>query len=70
MDQLHRDVLELIRYSLSHPPGAAGFFFPMFRPEQIESLYAIPHEVRERIWKNRSNPAYQALFPAEEEPRS
>ena len=65
MDQLHRDVLELLRFSLAHPPEAARLFFPMFRPEEIRTLYDIPSEARQRIWANRNHSDYQSLFVAE-----
>jgi hypothetical protein len=64
MDQLHRDVLELIRFSLRHPPEAAHRFFPMFQPEQIRALYDIPAETRERIWNERTRPEIRFLFDA------
>ncbi len=62
MDQLHRDVLELLRFSLSHPPESAPLFFPMFRPEEIRALYEIPVETRERIWTHRNQADYRSLF--------
>lgn len=62
MDQFHRDVLQLLRFSLDHPPATAPMFFPMFRPEQIRALYDIPAEKRERIWQNRQQPEYLSLF--------
>ena len=62
MDQFHRDVLQLLRFSLDHPPGAAPLIFPMFRPDQIRGLYEIPRESRERIWRNRQRPEYLSLF--------
>jgi hypothetical protein len=62
MDQLARDVLELLRFSLRHPPEAAHRFFPMFQPEQIRALYDIPEETRERIWNERTNPEIRFLF--------
>ncbi|HET7322449.1 MAG TPA: hypothetical protein VFI96_08155 [Longimicrobiaceae bacterium] len=62
MDQLQRDVLELLNFSLAHPPFAARFFFPMFGAEQIEALYAIPEETRQRIWANRTRPEFRTLF--------
>lgn len=62
MDQFHRDVFELLRFSLRHEASAAQLFFPMFRPEQIRSLYEIPLDVRERVWANRALPEYRSLF--------
>lgn len=62
MDQFRRDVFELLRFSLTHPPASAHLFFPMFRPEQIRALYEIPAETRSRIWSNRTDPNYLALF--------
>jgi hypothetical protein len=62
MDQFHRDVFELLRFSLRHEAAAAQLFFPMFRAEQIGALYRIPLETRERIWANRTQPEYRALF--------
>lgn len=62
MDQLARDVLELLRFSLRHPPEAAHRFFPMFRPEQIRALYEVPAETRERIWNDRNSPEIRFLF--------
>lgn len=64
MDQLHRDVLELLRFSLAHPPESAPLFFPMFRPEEIRALYEIPIETRQRIWTNRNHADFQSLFAA------
>ena len=62
MDQFHRDVLELLRFSLDHPPAAAPLIFPMFRAEQIRALYEIPLERRQRIWRDRQKPEYLSLF--------
>ncbi len=62
MDQLRRDVLELLRFSLAHPPEAAPLFFPMFRPEEIRALYDIPATTRQRIWTNRNRAEYQSLI--------
>jgi hypothetical protein len=62
MDQFHRDVFELLSFSLRQPASTAQLFFPMFKPEQIRSLYEIPLEVRERIWANRTLPEYRSLF--------
>jgi hypothetical protein len=62
MDQFHRDVLELLSFSLRHEATAAQLFFRMFQPEQIRALYEIPLEARERIWANRTSPEYRALF--------
>lgn len=62
MDQFHRDVFELLSFSLRHEAAAAQLFFPMFNAEQIRSLYEIPFEVRERIWANRALPEYRSLF--------
>lgn len=62
MDQFHRDVFELLRFSLRHEPAAAQLCFPMFKAEQIRSLYEIPLEVRERVWANRTHPEYPSLF--------
>src|SRR5688500_12392404 len=53
MDQFHRDVLQLLRYSLKHSAAAAPLLFPMFNREQIQRLYDIPVETREKIWLNR-----------------
>jgi hypothetical protein len=62
LDQFHRDVLDLLHFSLRHDPPAAHTFFPMFTPEQIRALYEIPREVRERIWAKRARPEYRSLF--------
>ena len=62
MDQFHRDVFELLSFSLRHDATRARLFFPMFRPEQIRALYDIPLEARERIWAKRTRPEYRALF--------
>jgi hypothetical protein len=62
MDQLARDVLELLRFSLGHPPESAHRFFPMFQPEQIRALYDIPDGTRERIWNERNRPEIRFLF--------
>lgn len=64
MDQLQRDVLELLRFSLAHGPESARLFFPMFRPEEIQALYRIPHSTRERLWNSRGDGGFQALFRA------
>ena len=62
MDQFHRDVLQLLRFSLDHPSAAAPLIVPMFRPEQIRALYEIPLERRQRIWRDRQKPEYLSLF--------
>jgi hypothetical protein len=62
MDQFHRDVLQLLRYSLKHSAAAAPLLFPMFDREQIKRLYDIPIETREKIWRNRDDPKYRSLF--------
>jgi len=62
VDQIHRDVLHLLRFSLEHPPKAAPVMFPMFAREEIDRLYEIPREVREKVWKNRHRPEYRSLL--------
>lgn len=62
MDQFNRDVLHLLRFSLLHPPEAAPVLFPMFTREQIRQLYAIPLATRRKVWENRADPAYRAMF--------
>lgn len=64
MDQLQRDVLELLRYSLHHDPAAARLLFPRFEEAQIRALYEIPAATRERIWSRRAEPRYRSLFRA------
>jgi hypothetical protein len=62
LDQLQRDALQLLQFSLGHPVTVAPLLFPMFRREQIEALYRIPLETREKIWKNRNRPEYRSVL--------
>ena len=62
MDQNHRDVLHLLRFSLEHPLNAAPMMFPMFATDEIERLYQIPRAVRQRVWENRFRPEYRSLL--------
>lgn len=62
MDQFHRDVMHLLRFSLLHPATAAPLLFPMFDQDQIRKLYEIPLETRERVWRDRDKPELRSLF--------
>lgn len=62
MDQFHRDVMHLLRFSLQHPATAAPLLFPMFDQDQIRKLYEIPLKTRERVWRDRDRPELKSLF--------
>ena len=62
MDQFHRDVMHLLRFSLQHPASAAPLLYPMFNPDQIRKPYEIPLETRERLWRDRDKPELKSLF--------
>jgi hypothetical protein len=62
LDQLQRDALQLLQFSLTHPITVAPLLFPMFRRDQIQGLYDIPLPMREKIWRNRNRPEYQSIL--------